>query len=84
MAETINDAPEFIKIHLYIFAQQDHEDQPSKTDTCQITLYSPSGQVLMKKKDSIGMVIQFYAEIKGEYMMEIKNLTSKRMRVQIA
>jgi len=30
------------------------------------------------------MVVQFYAEIKGEYKIEITNLTSKRMRLQVA
>lgn len=68
LGEDIKDTPEFIKIHIFIFSQDDK-------GACQVTLKSPSGEVLYKKKDSIGMVVQFYAEIKGEYLLEIKNLT---------
>lgn len=80
MGDEIKDTPEFIKTHIFVFAH----DESKKGAACQVTLRSPGGEVLFKKKDSVGMVVQFYAEIKGEYLLDIKNLSGQRMRVQIS
>jgi len=44
LGEEVKDAPEFIKIHVYIFGEQEE----GQKDTCQVILTSPGGEQLMK------------------------------------
>jgi hypothetical protein len=51
LGEVVRDVPEYLKIHIYIFG-----DKQQGTETALVTLHSPSGEILMQKRHSIGVV----------------------------
>lgn len=69
--------PEFVKIHIIIYGDKNAKNK----NLASFKLTAPNGKVLINESKPLGFVIHFNAQVKGEYKMEVNNLTKKKLRV---